>query len=137
MNGVTIPPDILVTSSKPDLVIVDRSSGQTKVNLVELTVCWDSGAEGARLRKELRYSSLVEDIKENGFQCNHTTLEIGARGLINQRNKSTITWLCSLAKERKIKKVISTCSKLALLGSYSIWVARRSQDWTAGSLLKP
>ena len=137
VNGVTIPPDILVTASKPDLVIVDRSSQHTKVNLVELTVPWDSGAEGARLRKELRYDSLVEEIKENGFQCSHTTLEIGARGLITQRNKSTITWLCSLGKERKIRKVISNCSKLALLGSYSIWVARRSQDWTSGTLLKP
>ena len=79
----------------------------------------------------------MEDIRENGFQCTHTTLEIGARRLITERNKSNLTWLCSLAKERKISKVVSTCSKLALLGSYSIWVARRSQDWTSGSLLKP
>ena len=134
-NGVTIPPDVIITDRKPDLVINNQSSN--KVNLVELTVPWDSGTEGARLRKELRYDSLVEDIKENGFQCSHTTLEIGARGLITQRNKSTITWLCSLGKERKIRNVISTCSKLALLGSYSIWVARRNPEGTSGTLLKP
>ena len=137
VNGVTIPPDIQTTSSKPDLVLVDRSANPTRVDLVELTVPWDSGAEGARLRKEVRYASLVEDIREKGLQCHHTTLEIGARGLINPRNRGNISWLCSLARERKIKRVISNLSKLALLGSYCIWVAKRSQDWTSGSLLKP
>ena len=137
VNGVTIPPDILTTSSKPDLVLVDRSANPIRVDLVELTVPWDSGAEGARLRKEVRYASLVEDIREKGLQCHHTTLEIGARGLINPRNRGNISWLCSLARERKIKRVTSNLSKLALLGSYCIWVARRSQDWTSGSLLKP
>ena len=144
VNGVTIPPDILTATSKPDLVLVDRSAQRKqltanpiRVDLVELTVPWDSGAEGARLRKEARYASLVEDIREKGLQCHHTTLEIGARGLINPRNRGNISWLCSLARERKIKRVTSNLSKLALLGSYCICVARRSQDWTSGSLLKP
>ena len=136
VNGVTIPPNILITASKPDLVLVDRSATPTRVDLVELTVPWDSGADGARMRKELRYATLVEDIREKGLQCHHTTLEIGARGLITPRNRSNIAWLCSLAREGKVKRVTSTLSKLALLGSYSIWVARRSQDWTSGSLLK-
>ena len=137
VNGVTIPPDILLTSSKPDLVLVDRSSTPARVDLVELTVPWDSGAEGARLRKEVRYSSLVQDIKEKGFQCFHTTLEVGVRGHITPRNKSTLTWLCSLAKDKKVSKFVSTTSKLALLGSYSVWAARRSPDWSPGNLLKP
>ena len=136
MNGVTNPSDIILTSSKPDLVIVDRSTSPTRVDLVELTIPWDSGAEGARARKEVRYASLVEDIKEKGYSCSHTTLEVGVRGHINPRNKSTLTWLCSLARERKTSKFISTVSKLALLGSYSVWVARRSPDRTAGNLLK-
>ena len=99
---------------------------------MELTVPWDSGAEGASVRKELRYATLVEDIREKGLQCNHTTLEIGARGFINPRNRGNIAWLCSLARERKVKRVTSPLSKQALLGSYS----RSRQDWTSGSLLK-
>ena len=134
---MTIPPDILITSSKPDMVIVDHSTAQTKVQLIELTIPWDSGAEDARLRKQQRYSSLVVDIKENEFQCTHTTLEIGARGHITPRNKSTLTWLCSLVRERKVSRFTSNVSKLALLGSYTVWVARRSPDWSAGNLLKP
>ena len=33
--------------------------------------------------------------------------------------KVNITWLCPLAEKNKIKKVISTCRKLAFFGSYS------------------
>ena len=135
VNGVTLPPDVIITDRKPDLVIIDRSSN--KVNLVKLTVPWDSGTEGAKQRKEERYDSLVEDIKEKGFKCSHTTLEIGSRGLITQRNKSTLIWLCNLVKERKISNVISNCSKLALLGSYSLWVARHSKDWIPGLSYNP
>ena len=134
---MTILLDILVTSKKPGLVLVDRGTTPTKVDLVELTVPWDSGAQGAKMRKEIRYSSFVYDIRDKGFQCVHTTLEIRARGLINICNKSPITWLCFLAREKKIKRVTSTLKKLAPLGSYSILVARRSQDWISGSLLQP
>ena len=64
---------------------------------------WDSGAEDTKIRKQARYSSLVYDCKKAGFNCVNTPLEIGARGLITQQNRSTFTWLCSRAKERKVK----------------------------------
>ena len=52
--------------------------------------------------KEVRYASLVKDIEEKGFQFFHTNLEVRVRGHITPRNKSTLTWLCSPAKERKV-----------------------------------
>ena len=58
-NRLNIPPNILATVSKPDLVLVDRTATPTSVDLVELTVPWDSGAKGARVRKELMYATLV------------------------------------------------------------------------------
>ena len=58
----------------------------------------------------------------------HNPLEIGARGLINPRNRGNITWLCSLARDRKVKSVTSTLSQLALLDFYCILVARRRLD---------
>ena len=135
VNGVTIPHNIVMTGRKPDLVIINRST--KKIDLVELTVPWDSGTDNAKQRKEDRYDSLVEDINGKGWTCSHTTLEIGSRGLNTQRNRSTLTWLCNLAREQKISNVISTCSKLALLGSFSLWVARHSKDWTPGPLIQP
>ena len=55
VNGVTIPNDIIWTERKPDLVIINRST--KKINLVELTVPWDSGTDNAKQRKEDRYDS--------------------------------------------------------------------------------
>ena len=42
-NGGTIPPDILVTNQRPDLVLVNRQS--RKIVLFELTVPWDSNVD--------------------------------------------------------------------------------------------
>ena len=41
INGRTIPKDIIVTSSIPDLVILDSSTHQKTVYLFELTVCFE------------------------------------------------------------------------------------------------
>lgn len=45
--------------------------------------------------------------------------------------------LCHGVKVNKVSSVIKNCSKLALLGSYTIWNARYSQDWSGGGFLKP
>ena len=64
-------------------------------------------------------------------------LEIGTRGVINQRNKQVLNHLCMVMQIKRIKNVVSTCSKLALLGSYTLWNARYSTDWSSGGYLKP
>ena len=40
VNGVTIPSDIILTTSKPDLVIVDRFVTPPILDLIELTIPW-------------------------------------------------------------------------------------------------
>ena len=62
------------------------------------------------MRKEVRYASLVQDIREKDFHCSYMPLQVGVRGHINPRNQSTLTWLCSMAKEKKVRKGISTIS---------------------------
>ena len=137
INGVTIPPDLASTAQKPDLVIVKRKSKEVK--LVELTIPWDSSNNmaAAVLRKTDRYQGLCTEIMGNGYKCDNTPLEVGTRGMINQRNKAVITNLCQDMKIKKASNVIKTCSKLALLGSYTLWNARFSNDWTSGGYLKP
>ena len=103
-------------------------------HLVELTVPFDTveGIEKARARKSEKYTALASDIKELGLICHLHTLEIGTRGYISPRNRGTITHLCKLAGERKVKEVLSNCSKQALLGSKAIYNARNSPDWGRG-----
>ena len=57
------------------------------------------------------------------------------RGFINQRNKSLITHLCNTMRVKKVGHVTKMCSKLAVLGSYTIWNARYSADWSGGGYL--
>ena len=137
INGVTIPPDVAMTAQKPDLVIINRKSNPPEVTLVELTVPWDSSANmGAALqRKTERYNDLKITIEGNGFKCSNLPLEIGTRGFINLRNKSLLTHLCNIMKVKKVSQVTKMCSKLAVLGSFSIWNARYSADWSSGGYL--
>ena len=137
INGVTIPPDVAMTAQKPDLVIVNRKASPPEVMLVELTVPWDSSANmGAALqRKTERYSDLKTTIEGNGFKCSNLPLEIGTRGFINLRNKSLLTHLCNIMKVKKVSQVTKMCSKLAVLGSFTIWNARYSADWSSGGYL--
>jgi hypothetical protein len=83
-----------------------------------------------------KYDNLSKDIESQGFQCNSLQLEVGVRGFINNRNKGVLTHIAKLLKIKKIKDLMKRCSKLALLGSFIIWNARHSEDWTSGGYLK-
>ena len=106
---------------------------------MELTVPWDcsSNMAAALQRKSERYQGLTTEIIGNGFKCSTIHLEIGTRGVITARNKAALNHLCMTMKVTKVSSVVKTCSKLALVGSYSLWNARYSTDWTGGPYLKP
>ena len=55
LNGGTIPPDILVTSLRPDLVLIDRT--HKKIELLELTCSFEKNIEEAYLRKYKKNTS--------------------------------------------------------------------------------
>ena len=139
VNGGTLPPDVALTGSRPDLVLIDRAATPQKVYLVELTVTWDTVAntESARNRKHARYEHLSADIEENGFKCFNTPLEVGVRGYLSPRNRNTIVNICHMCNVRRPRELIKKVGKVSLLGSYQIYLARNSQDWTSGGILKP
>ena len=133
VGGGSIPPEIVVTSQRLDLVILDKRKTQTEIHLVELTVPFDTieGIERAREREKV--SAMLPwpptSVSRASSQVPPPTLEIGTRGYISPRNRGTITHLCKIAGERKVKEVLSNCSKKALLGSKEIYNARNSPDW--------
>ena len=135
INGTTLPADVVLTASRPDLVLVNLR--ERKVVMVELTCPWDSeqSIENARARKEERYAALAADIETNGFTCMVVPLEVGVRGHISTRNRDSLTFLATTCKVRAVKTFYRKVSKTSLLGSYRIWLARDSQDWTPGNLL--
>ena len=137
-NGGTIPHDLVMTEQKPDLVIVDRSLTPTRVVLLELTVPWDSDSsfKAALERKTARYERLAGDLRDRGFTCLNLPLEIGCRGVINARNHLVLETLFNMFKIRARKRPTASLGRIALLGSYRIWLARQSQEWSGGDLIR-
>ena len=137
VNGGTLPPNIVTTIQRPDLVLVDNSTNPSSVILVELTIPFTRNIAAANSRKRDRYEFLAADIEANGYKCSNMPLEICSRGHISARNRETLIYLCRKLNVRKFQQVLKNCSKLALLGSYSIFNARSASDWSGSGYLKP
>ena len=71
-----------------------------------------------------------------GFNTLNLPLEIGCRGVINQRNAVNLESICNQLGIRGLKKLKGALGRIALIGSYRIWLARNSQEWSAGELIK-
>ena len=126
-GGGTIPSEIVITAERPDLVIVDRLTREVKI--FELTVPFDNRIAAAHQLKMEKYSSLSSDIHEARWFCHLYAIEIGSRGLITKENKTNFTSLVSLSTKQKPRHILANLSKLAVLGSYKIFLSRKDQ-WT-------
>ena len=122
LNGGTIPPDVLPTGQRPDLVIIDRK--ERKIELLELTCSFETNLEKANIRKLITYNDLKGDLEKTGWKVMLVPFEIGSRGLVNRRNKES---LMSAIKRNNIKirhiQLFKELSKIALLCSYSVFQA--------------
>ena len=85
LNGSTIPPDILITTARTDLVIIDRQ--QKKIYLLELTFSFESSAN---IRKNIRYNPLKTDLIAKGYECYLIPFEVGSRGYVSKSNKTNL-----------------------------------------------
>ena len=137
VNGSTLPPNIMVTSSRPDLVLVDSSTQPHTVYLFELTICFEKpgNMEAANQRKYDRYTALCSDIQDAGFTCKNIPFEVGSRGHLTLENRSRLSIMHKLCKPKSNfttfwKKV----SKTSLVCSYSIYLSR-NEPWTGAPLL--
>ena len=86
--GGTIPPHILITNKRPDLVIVWEDPKQ--ILLIELTVPFESNITDAHKRKIDRYKALVQDLNETDYDTIYEAIEVGQRGFIDKENKTRI-----------------------------------------------
>ena len=132
-GGGTIPPDIVVTAERPDLVIVNKSTKE--VQIYELTVPFDNRIQAAHELKIEKYSPLCTDIFQAGWICHLNAIEIGSRGLITKQNKADIRGLIKPLKKQKPRHILANLSKLAVLGSYKVFLSRK-EKWTNPGTMK-
>ena len=73
-------PEIAATTLRPDLVL--WSPSLRSVNIIELTVPWESLTEEAYEPKKLRYTELAADAQQQGWKAKVYPVEVGCRGFV-------------------------------------------------------
>ena len=127
--GGTIPPHILVTNKRPDLVIVWEDPKH--ILLIELTVPFESNITDAHKRKIDRYKALVQDLNETDYDTIYEAIEVGQRGFIDKENKTRIKQiLAKCGSNKRPKELVSDLSKAALLCFFFIFYSRHDQAWS-------
>jgi hypothetical protein len=124
------PPAIVATALRPDIVLWSRMS--RIVVLIELTCPAEEGMLKAQLRKETKYSALLDNISATEvWRPLLFTVEIGARGLVSLSTHKTFVRLgftSSQAKAlcKKLSSVVVRCS-------YAVYQAHNNLSWSHGS----
>ena len=77
-------------------------TGKKAVHLAELTVPFEHNITKAHERKTLKYTDLVSDITDNGYDCNITCTEIGSRGLVTPETMIRINEIFSFTKTKGV-----------------------------------
>ena len=126
----TIPPEIMVTSEKPDIVIVDRKS--KKVHIFELTVPFETNIEKQHEYKQNKYAHFEQDIEAEVI-----AFEIGSRGYISPENRTRLNKSHGLSQKGiKFKIILFNLTALSLNSSYYIYLNRKEPQWMSPLPLK-
>jgi hypothetical protein len=126
------PPEIFSTAERPDILL--WSSKLKKVIMIELTCPAEEGIEAAKIRKQARYSPLLENIGTmTSWKAMLLTIEVGARGFVAT---STYQVFTQLGFTRQ--KISALCKRLSLTSakcSYTIFLAANSKTWDSNRSL--
>ena len=99
--------------------------------MIPSCVCtWDphENFDAAKLRKKTKYEELVGNCVRVKWNCTLHTIEIGTRGTYTASTSAALRSLGMSWKETK--SAVSDATKIALRGSYYIYLARDSKDFT-------
>ena len=123
----TFPPETMITTLKPDLVIMNERA--KILELFELTVPGESRISTAHNLKLEKYQHFSTDITR--YKVTVTPFEIGSNtGYISRANKESISKIHKYCKrEIKLNNLKNNISAIAVLGSYYIFNNRNIESW--------
>ena len=134
-GGGTLPADIIVTTLRPDIVVIDNK--KKSVNILELTVPGEQRIPVSHKLKNEKYEHFLSDIKTH--QVSVLPFEIGSHtGHITRENAKTLHTLhkfCS--KEIKFKNFKKNISAVAGLASYYLFNCRNEKNWEGSDYICP
>ena len=125
----TIPPEILVTSARPDIVIIKSNS----VVLMELTIPYNSpeSLANAHARKSTKrnYQIALSNLERKGHNTSLVTIEIGALDHSLTTTHQSLQNLLPTLSRRATRAMFDDAAKITIGASHTIFLARKSQVW--------
>ncbi len=121
---LVFPQDVAVTSLRPDMVLLSRS---TKTIIVaELTVPWEERLATSHQLKKAKYQDLVDEAVVKGWHATSYPIEVGCRGF---PAKSVRYFLQRMSLEPKqLKKATRDIAAAAESSSRWLWL-KRAHSW--------
>ena len=117
----TIPPEILITSQRPDMTIINKARREIKV--VELTIPFECNIEQAQERKSAKYAPLLAGLQEVGYKCTYFSIELGARGVVSYGTSKTLKQMCG-ASRLNVRNFLRDISRTVIQCSFLIFKAK-------------
>ena len=97
---------------------------QNSTNDLQASKCQDFWGSGQ--------PKIPKKIDKSFYNCERFQIS----DFINQRNAANLKYPCNLIGIRGIKRLKGDLGRIAVIGSYRIWLARNSQEWSPGELIK-
>ena len=134
-NGDSLLPSLIVTTLKPDVVIVDNV--KKEVVIYELTSPFEKNIHTQHKYKCDKYAHFETDIKSH--KTTVVAFEVGARGGLTDQNITRLTNMHKQHLHRHIKKKVflQNIKALATLSSYYIYTARKHPSWEHTAPINP
>jgi len=129
----TIPDRILVTSARPDIVLITES--EKKIDLLELTIPHNSleSISNARTRKSTKenYQQALSDLESRDWSANLHTIEIGSLGHWVHSSLRSLCLACPSISKKDARAILDSAATKVISASELIFRARQEAEWTS------
>ena len=124
-TSLKIPAEICVTSLRPDLMVISKSSRQ--IVIVELTVPNEDRIEVSGEIKRTKCERIASEGRLNGWSVRIWAVEVGCRGFPAVSLSSFMKDIGYQGSHKK--KAIERISQVAEQASHSLWKASHYRQW--------
>ena len=100
LGEYSFPQHIVATDLHPDIVWWDDTA--RSMNVVELTVPFETSFVEVAERKSVKYVNLVQQARVSGYAAKLITLEVGSRGVINMSGFVQLKEELNITKKKTI-----------------------------------
>ena len=133
-GGGSIPPELCVTTLKPDIVILNDQ--EKTIHLFELTCPSENNIEQRHTEKSNKYAHFTSDI--NDYKCRVNAFEVSSKGYLTTRNHTTLATLHKFINPTtKLSLFKKNISALSLAASYHIFNCKSDPTFVEPPFLLP